>query len=155
MKSCGLNLVCAGLLMEFVGYNKGCRDCGRFNDLPFCTFCLSQLCDEHLFPCHLCIRYGDDVFGGVVRSCCASCSCSWCHRGVCEEHMLKCKCGNHICYNKGCGGCESCPAFCASNNPVSVYSHGFSCKDYKRYLRSCPQCRPKLPPPEECGFCKE
>jgi len=139
MKSCRLDTVCAELLMKFVGYEKGCRDCGRFNYLPSCSFCLSQLCDKHMSPCHLCIKYGDHV-SGVARRCCANCSCSWCHRGVCDIHMLKCKCGNNICYYRGCGECESCPAFCASNNIVSPCPHGTLCKDYKEYLSTCPTC---------------
>jgi len=153
MRKYKLNRTCAWLLMEFVGYYKGCRDCGRFNDLPACRFCSSELCNEHMLPCHFCLSFGDDVFGGVGRTCCSNCACSWCHRGVCEEHMLTCECGNHICFNYGCGGCESCPAYCSANHAVSLYEHGFYCKDYKRYLRSCPMCRPKLPPPDECGLC--
>jgi len=155
MKNWGLNIVCAALLLEFVGFSKGCRDCGRFNDLPFCSFCLSQLCDKHMLPCHLCIRNGDGVFGGVVRNCCVRCACSWCHRGVCEEHTLKCKCGNHICFIKGRGGRERCPTFCTSNKSVPPNSHEFFCKIKKPYLHYCPKCKPKLPPSEQCGFCRK
>jgi len=142
---------CAGLLAEFAGFGKGCQECGRYNELPYCTFCSSRLCKLHMKPCHFCLQFNDDIHNDSV--CCSQCVCVWCGRGVCPDHKVTCKCGNNICYNQGCGACENCPAFCHSNSPMSVFSHGFFCRDYLDYLQTCPRCRPVLDPPQVCDLC--
>jgi len=85
---------CAELLVEFAGFGNGCQECGRYNELPNCTFCYSHLCKLHMKPCYICLQFNDDIFND---SSCSQCACVWCHKGVCPDHKVTCKCGNNIC----------------------------------------------------------